>query len=497
MTHWSRRALLAAGTAGALAACAGTNHPGPPPAPSTATAPTSGTPPSRVPWSSLARALDGELVRPGAPSYGDLRLTPNPRYDAARPLALVEVASTGDVAAVLRFAADHNVPLAVRSGGHSYPGWSAGDGRLVLDCRGLAGLAWSGTTATMGPGRQLADVYSGVAGRGRAIPGGSCPTVGLGGLTLGGGVGVLTRAFGLTCDHLTAAEVVLADGTVVAASADEHPDLLWALRGGGGGHLGVVTSLALDTLPAPTVVSTYLTWPASRAAEVVPAWFDWIGDADARAWSTIKLLAGATHPDGPALGATVTWVGPGSAFDAMLAPILATGPSGRYDHTRGYLEAMQAYGGAGAREAFAATSHVAYARPTAADLGPLVAAIAATPPTLQEAGVSVDALGGRVRDLAPGDTAFVHREALATVQYTATYAAGTTSAGTSTPLDAATGYVTDLRRLMTPTWGEHAYVNYADAALADPGPAYFGASWPRLQEVRSAYDPDGLFTQPQ
>jgi len=493
VTQWSRRALLAAGSAGALSACtterAGSPHSGPSADLPSLSSSASRAPTSGVPWRSLARALEGDLVRPGSSSYGALRLTPNPRYDAARPLALAEVASARDVATVLRFAADHDLPLALRSGGHSYPGWSAGNRRLVLDCRRLDGLRWDGTRATMGPGRHLADVYAGVAGRGRAIPGGSCPTVGLGGLTLGGGVGVLTRAYGLTCDHLAAAEVVLSSGQTVTASVTEHPDLYWALRGGGGGHTGVVTSLTYDTVEAPTLVTTYLTWPATQAATVVPAWFDWIGDADPQAWSTIKLLAGAAHPDGASLGATVTWVGPASGFDAMLAPILATHPSGRYDHTRGFLDAMQAYAGTGAREAFVATSHIAYTPPGADALAGLIDAVAATPDTLDEGGVSIDALGGHVGDLAPTDTAFVHRAALATVQYTATYTSGTP--------DTAASYVAGLRRRMTPTWGNHAYVNYADPTLRHPGVAYFGVNWPRIQHVCTTYDPDGLFTQPQ
>lgn len=494
--------MLAAGAVGALSACSGTQrtggqasaapHPTGPGGSASSTAP-SGTAASHlaaaIPWASLASALDGDLVRPGSSAYGRLRLTPNPRYDAARPLALAEVASAHDVATVLRFAADHGVPLALRSGGHSYPGWSAGDGRLVVDCRRLSGITWRGTKATMGPGRHLADVYTGVAARGRALPGGSCPTVALGGLTQGGGVGVLTRPYGLTCDHLLSARVVLASGRIVTASSDEHPDLYWSLRGGGGGHTGVVTAMTFGTVAAPTLVTTYLTWPASRAREVVPAWFDWMEGADARAWSTLKLLGGAAHPRGISVAATVTWVGPASGFDAMLAPILATGPSGRYDHTRGFLAAMQAYGGSGAREAFAATSHIAYAPPSAATLAGLVGAVEATPHTLHEAGVSIDALGGHVADVAPSATAFVHRAARATVQYTATYDSG----GPHT----AVTYVEGLRRLMESTWGDHAYVNYADTALKHPDTAYFGANWTRLKAVRRTYDPDGLFTQPQ
>lgn len=482
--------MLAGALGAGLAACGRQGRPAP--APSGSAGPSSGivpsVPPVGTPWGRLGRRV--ELVRPGDPAYPTLRLTPNPRWDGARPLGLVEATSAGDVAAGLSFAGRYAVPLALRSGGHSYPGWSAGDGRLVIDTRPMTGVDWTGTTVRLGAGLTLARVYEALAARGRALPGGSCPTVGLTGLTLGGGVGVLTRAYGLTCDHLSSAEVVLASGETVTASAEEHDDLFWALRGGGGGHAGVVTSLAFETVPAPTLTTAYLTWPATAWPDVVPAWLAWIGAADPRLWSTLKLLAGDAHPSGPTLGATVTWVGPTGAFDDALRPLVsAVVPSGRYDHVRGYLDAMRAYGGSGQREAFAATSHVAYRPPDAASTNALADLVAHTPSGLREAGVSIDALGGHVADLAPADTAFVHRQALATVQYTATYAGGSA--------EAAQRFVHRLRDRMVGTWGETAYVNYADPSLADPGTAYFGANWARLQQVRAAYDPEGLFTQPQ
>lgn len=498
MSDWSRRAVLAGfvGAGGtALAGCGSdASSSSAPTTPTTPPAdPASSAGPSRatsVPWAQLDRATTGDLVRPGSRAYDRLRQTPNPRYDGARPLALLEAASAADVAAGLAFGRDHGVPLAIRSGGHSYPGWSAGGSppALVIDCRGLSSASWQGTSVTFGPGAQLAAVYEAVAGRGRALAGGSCPTVGLGGLTLGGGVGVITRAHGLTCDQLTSAEVVLADGRTVTASADSEPDLFWALRGGGGGHLGVVTSLTYDTFVAPMLSTSYLTWPASAAADVVPAWFDWLDGADPALWSTLKLLAGDTHPDGPSLGATVTWVGSAGGFDTALAPILATHPTSRSDHRRGFLDQMRAYAGSGAREAFAATSHIAYDPLSAAQVDTLTTRVADAA-GLTEAGVSIDALGGRVGDLAPADTAFVHRKARASVQYTATYAGAHATR--------AADYVHGLRSAMTPAWGDHAYVNYADPTLRNPGPAYFGDNWNRLQQVRTTYDPDGLFTQPQ
>ena len=286
--------------------------------------------------------------------------------------------------------------------------------------------------------------------------------------------------------------VVTADGTLRTASADEEPDLYWALRGGGGGHLGVVTSFEFETTAAPTISSVYLQWPLSAAADVVAAWFDWAPTADARLWSTLKALGGAEHAGSPILLLSGTWTGPTSALDAQLAGLLdhVPAPSVRSDHVRGYLEAMQAYAGSGGREAFAATSHVAYDALTSAGIADLIdqvqAAEAAGP---KEAGISIDALGGKVGDLAPGDTAFVHRKALATVQYTATFPPGTPKAADT--------YVRGFRGAMLPHWGNHAYVNYSDATIADYRTAYFGDNADRLATARSTYDPDGFFTQPQ
>ena len=206
-----------------------------------------------------------------------MRLLENPRYDGERPLAVLSVASAQDVATGLTFAQDHAIPVAVRSGGHSYRGWSGGGSpkALVLDCRPLSRVTLDGSAVTIGSGAALASVYDTLGGQGRAIAAGSCATVGIAGLTLGGGVGVLTRAMGLTCDAVTSMEVVTADGSVRTRSADAEPDLFWALRGGGGGHLGVVTSFELTTQAAPTLQTVYLQWPISAAEQVIEAWQSW------------------------------------------------------------------------------------------------------------------------------------------------------------------------------------------------------------------------------
>jgi FAD/FMN-containing dehydrogenase len=499
VTTWSRRGLLAAGALGTLAACSSDGSaPGRPASTAPPTASPSPTTPTstsgKIPWAQLRRSVTGSLARPGDPAYDRVRLLPNPRYDGERPLAVLSVGSEQDVATGLAFARDHGLPVALRSGGHGYPGWSGGGSprALVLDCRALDAVRIDGTTATIGAGADLAHVYAEIGSRGRAIAAGSCPTVGITGLALGGGVGVLTRAMGLTCDAVTGLRMVTADGTLRSVSAEEEPDLFWASRGGGGGHLGVVTSLDLATEAAPTLTTVYLAWPFAAAAEVVAAWQQWAPAADERLWSTLKALGGEDHPGEPTLLLSGTWTGPGGSLDAQLAGLLdhVPAPSVRSVHTRGYLDAMQAFAGSGAREAFAATSHVMYEELDDAGITDLLDRVSAAQESgLKEAGVSLDALGGRAGEPAPGDTAFPHRSALATVQYTATFPPGSARG--------ADDYVHVFREAMLPHWGNHAYVNYADPTIEDYRTAYFGDNAGRLAEVRAAYDPEGFFTQPQ
>lgn len=478
------------------------------------------TPAQQIPanWDELASAVTGTLTRPGDEGYDAARLVQNPRFDDARPLGVLTAASAADVVLGLAFAAAKAVPPALRSGGHSYTGWSSGgaDGTdmapaLVIDTGSMTEVTVNDdNTVQIQAGASLAQVYTALGNADRAIAAGSCATVGAAGLILGGGVGVLTRAYGLSCDALTAIDIVTADGRLRTATATKEPDLFWACRGGGGGHLGVVTSMTLQTHPAPQVTMFSLSWPFSTAADVVKAWQRWAPQADPKLWSTLKLLAGTDHSDGPGLYLSGTWIGPKAALPAQLAPLLtAVGPAPdrTSSSTHSYLDAMMSYAGCATiplaqchtgtggrlhRKSFSATSHVPYLELNSVGIGTLIDQVSAASavPGLTEGGVSMDALGGRVRDLSPTATAFPHRTALMTVQYTATFANGADPA----PFDA---YVRGFRSALEPQWGDGAYVNYPDASLPDPATAYFGENAARLAEVRAQYDPNGLFSQPQ
>jgi len=443
----------------------------------------------------LEQRLTGRVLRPGSVGYDAAVRLYDPRYDGAtHPAAIAQVASTEDVAACVRWAAETGTPLRVRAGGHSYGGWSSGPG-LVIDLRALQQVQVSGRTAHVGGGALLAHVYGSLASHGVALAAGSCPTVGLSGLTLGGGVGVLTRAFGLTCDAVTGATVVTADGRVRAAD----DDLLWALRGGGG-SFGVVTSWDLSLHPAPTVMTFYLGWDLDHGAEVLAAWEPWMHTADRRLWSTCKLLSGKRSR---ALVAG-TWIGPASGLDAQLQPLLRKLPAATTStrRTRSYGDAMLFEAGcAGLTTRSCLTTAIEKRQPFAATslmlLGPLSevesfqtgARRAADVPGLVEGGFSFDALGGAVADVGLDATAFAWRRARATVQITATW-----DRGAAGPYDA---YVRGLRDEQAPEPGAGAYSNYADPSRSDYARAYWAGNYPRLQQVKRAVDPHDLFSWPQ
>ncbi|MDR6572017.1 FAD/FMN-containing dehydrogenase [Curtobacterium sp. 320] len=504
----TRRAVLAGGVglgiAGVLAAC---SRPAPSPSPSATSTPgptgtqtASPTPGGPDSWDALAAAVSGRLLRSGSNGWNTARLVENPRYDDADPQGILRAAGTADVQAGLAFARNTNTPVALRSGGHSYTGWSAGGASgtdvprsLVISTQDLDGIdVHDDGTVTIGPGAQLGDVYSTLAAAGRAIGAGSCPTVGIGGLTLGGGVGVLVRSFGLTCDQLTGATVVTPDGTVHEASATAEPDLFWACRGGGGGTVGVVTALTYRTQAAPGVLLFSITFAWSAAAAVVRAWQDWAPTADTQLWSTLKLLNGSRHT-APTVTVTGVWTGSETGADTTVDGFIAATGAKPLAHTARQLTygaAMSALAGKPQRVSEAATSSIGSVKLSDEQIDVLVAHAEAAGDVAGnlEGGVALDALGGVVSDVGRTDTAFPWRSALMTVQYTAVFADGSDPA----PFDA---YVRGFRKAMRPAWGDAAYANYCDAAITDPAD-YFDVNTSRLHRIAEQVDPDGVLAQP-
>ena len=294
----TRRAFLAGAggvsVAAALAACTG--HTSGHGTQSTSAKPTVSptvSPSGTSSFASLSKQLSAPLIMPTDSGYAAAAQLYNPRFDASsHPAAIARCSTTDDVVACVRFAASGGAALALRNGGHSYGGWSSGPG-LVVDVTPMSSVTvdTASGTARIGAGAKLIDVYSAVAAKGVGIAAGSCPTVGITGLGLAGGIGVLARAWGLTCDLIRSVQIVTADGTVREVDATHDPDLFWALRGGGGGSFGAVTALTLAVKPAPQVQTFFYSWDISHGAQVLTAWQNWISGTDRQLWSTCKLLA--------------------------------------------------------------------------------------------------------------------------------------------------------------------------------------------------------------
>ncbi|WP_062529387.1 FAD-binding oxidoreductase [Demequina rhizosphaerae] len=248
----------------------------------------------------LGALFRGALVAPGDPSYDELRRLENAAIDR-HPALIVRCTGTADVMDGVRLARDEGAPLAVRAGGHHVGGHGSVDDGIVLDLRDMNAVRVDPTTsmvhvqggATWGQVDREAQAF------GLAVPGGIVSTTGVGGLTLGGGVGWLVRRWGLSCDSLVSARVVLASGELVTASEDENPDLFWAIRGGGG-NFGVAVDLTFEAQRfGPEIAMAFSFHPLEAAADVLPRWRDLARDADDEVTSRAMLWSMADREDVP------------------------------------------------------------------------------------------------------------------------------------------------------------------------------------------------------
>ncbi|MBZ3907820.1 MULTISPECIES: FAD-binding oxidoreductase [Streptomyces] len=461
-------------------------------------------------WSALARDLDGPLIRPGDKAWSTARQLYNTRFDTLKPTAVAYVAHPDDIRTTLAYAKAHDIKVSIRNGGHSYAGWSSGNGRLVIDVSKLNKIRASANEAVVGAGSKLIDVYRALAAKGVTIPAGSCPTVGVSGLTLGGGHGVTSRAYGLTCDSLTQATLITADGKQLTANATTNKDLFWALRGAGNGNFGVVTELRFKTHPAAKGVTAYLTWPWSKAAAVLKAWQEWGPTQPDEIWSSCHLENGGSPTVAVAAFSLGTYGDLENALD-RLADRVGTPARSVSLKRRSYEDAMEGYAGCSSfsadakchlpgstpgrspqgalgRETYAARSDFFDRSISSAGIQTLLTQI--TGVKGGAGSIAFTALGGRVNRVSPTATAFVHRRSRMLAQYLASWKPGTT--GT-----AAQSWLTTAHKSMTRHASGAAYQNYTDPTLTDWKKAYYGEAAPRLTKLKNQYDPTRFFTFPQ
>jgi FAD/FMN-containing dehydrogenase len=433
--------------------------------------------PTASDWDALQRGIDGDVVLPGSPDYDSLRRPAIPRFHDVLPQAVVLCRTPADVAETIRLARRTGLPTATRSGGHCFAGHSS-TGGIVVDVTPMRSVSVSGEVATVGP-----------AGCG--------PTVGIAGLTLGGGLGILGRTHGLTADHLLAAQVVLADGRVVDCDQHHDPELFWALRGAGGGFPGVVTSLAFRTLPAPEATSFHLVWPPTDAAAVLDAWQALAPHGPDELAASLLVTAAADLRQPPVVNVFGAMLGTEADTAVLLEELVArvgADPTSAvrkhqpYRATKRYL----ADHGPGEERPFGHpfSKSEFFARPLPADA---VAALLEHFSTGRVAGQSRELdftpWAGAYNRVPADATAFVHRQARFLLKHAVVVDPGTPSA----EREAARRWLARSWATVHP-WGTGGvYQNFPDPDLDDPARAYYGGNLDRLLRTKARYDPDGFF----
>lgn len=466
--------------------------------------------PTAADWKALQAGIDGAVILPGSPDYELVRRPAMAHFATIRPQAVVRCTTAADVSATIAFASQIHLPSAIRSGGHSVAGRSSTQG-IVIDVTPMSSVSVAGEVATVGAGTRLGALYDALAEHGRTLPAGCGSSVGIAGLTLGGGIGILGRKHGLTCDRLLQAEVVLADGRAVECGEHAEEELFWALRGAGGGNFGVVTSLVFRTVPAPAATGFHLVWPIAHATRTVEAWQTWAPTAPGELDATLRLTAvgdGARPPLADVFGAVLASEGDAVELLSELVARVSAEPtfvSRRhmpYREVKRYLDGLgptgdqvgQAYAGPVPGQAFEPgpifSKSEFFRQPLhrdtiAALVGNLTRGLAGG----HSREVSFLPWGGAYNQVRADATAFAHRAELFLVQHLADINPGASRA----ECDAARDWLTRSWALAHPSGSGGVYPNFPDPDLQDWGHAYYGGNYDRLLHVKARYDPGNIF----
>lgn len=430
--------------------------------------------------------LTGRVILQGSPGYDEARQNYNGRFNKF-PIAIVYCNVVQDVANAILWVRKHQLPFRIRCGGHSYEAFSNIDGGLVIDVSGLLTLEINKEELTMriGAGHRLLPLYRAIWEQGVALPGGTCPGVGVSGLTLAGGYGLLARLFGLTCDNLLGVEMVTAQGKVIYANDNQNSDLLWACRGGGDGNFGVITSLTFRVHPIGNVSRYRMTWNFADLEKVMRFWQRWAPYANTRLTS---LLAFPAQNQGD-LRSSGVFVGNELELRQIIQPLLeATRPKTVEFHSSTWIEAAQQFTGSGLKqEKFKNSSAYCYEPLSYEALRVLIGYLQTAPGFANV--ISFDAGGGAIDLIPDGATAFSHRGALFSIQYHSYWSRDEEA-------DINMQWIEQFRNAMLP-YTRGANRNYVDSLIVDWPTAYFEENLARLMTVKQKYDPENFFRYEQ
>jgi FAD/FMN-containing dehydrogenase len=456
-------------------------------------------------WEPLQEAIAGALIRIGAPEYDTVRKPAMARFESVRPEAVVLCKTPGDVSATIAFARRVGLPIAIRSGGHSVAGRSSTEG-IVVDVTPMSSVSVNDGTATVGAGVRLGDLYDALHEHGLTIPAGCGPDVGIAGLTLGGGIGILGRTYGLTCDHLLRAQIVLADGRLVECDEQQHGELFWALRGAGGGNFGVVTSFVFRTVPALPATVFQAVWPLDHATALVAAWQGCAPTAPDGVDATLRLTTAGDREREPQAEVVGSALGSEADADEFLGDLTAragTEPARAWRRQLPYRDAKRLLDQIGSLDdqrdqaadrpapqgqLFTKSEFFRQPLPRETITG-LVDNFSQGMATGHSREVSFLPWGGAYNRVPVDATAFPHREELFLIQHLLDVPP---SASTS-ERDAGGRWLARSWALVH-QWGSGGvYPNFPDPDLEDWALSYHGENQARLVRVKALYDPENFF----
>jgi FAD/FMN-containing dehydrogenase len=453
-----------------------------------------------VNWAPLEHSIEGDVALPGSPAYQAAAPPFNARFHGRQPSAIVSCGSPQDVSEAVGFAGRHDLELVARSGGHSFAGHSATDG-LLVDVSPLRSVSVAGDIATVGAGARLGQVYDTLGDAGLTIPGGTCPSVGVAGLTLGGGLGILGRRYGVTSDRLIGAEVVLADGRVLRCDEHHHEDLFWGLRGAGAGNFGIVTSLVFWTVPTPEVTNFHLAWPFSSAGPAVEAWQHWAPGGPDELAASLKITTGADPERPPVVDVYGAMQGTRSDASELVErlvggvgadPVAATLTTMTYPQTREFWAELGHADepAAPAEEIWLYARSEFFGRPLPAEvIGVLLEGFVAGRTAGESRELDFMPWGGAYNRRRPEDTAFVHRGERFLLKHAVAVDADAPAEARAAAHRAATRSWASVH----PWSSGRVFQNFADPDLEHWADAYYGPNLPRLTRLKTAYDPSNRF----
>ena len=428
-------------------------------------------------------SFQGVLIRPADADYDSARRIWNASIDR-RPGLIVRCTGLADVIAAVNFARDHELLVAIRGGGHNVGGRALCDGGMVIDLSRMKGIHVDAEAkrVRVQPGVLLGELDRETHVYGMAVPAGVVSRTGIAGLTLGGGVGWLVRKYGLTCDNVISFEIVTADGAVCRVSADEHPDLFWALRGGGG-NFGVVTSFEFKLHPVSTVLGGMVVYPRERATELLKFFRDFTADAPDELGTYFGLI---NTPDGTPVTAFLTcYNGDLATGEKVLAPMRRAGSPLMdviapipFPQMQTLLDAAVPDGS----QNYWKSAFLKDLNDDAIDTIVQHANQATSPMTA----VLIEQYGGAASRVSPDATAFSQRQAQYDLGILAQWADRSDS-------DRHVAWARAFASAMTPHSAGGYLLNFLGEEGADTIRAAFGTNYDRLVEVKTKYDPENFF----